>query len=120
MIGSVYDLVDKAAIYQGADWFKEFQIVDPTTKVPYDLTGYSIDSQARLNAQDSLPAITFSCTVSDAPLGKIKLALSHTQTSAIASGSYKYDVEATEPSPSTIVHKVIIPSTVVVISEYTR
>lgn len=120
MIGSVYDLVDKEAIYQGADWFKEFQIVDPTTKLPYDLTGYSIASQARGNAKDSLPAITFSCTVSDAALGKIKLALSHTQTSAIPAGSYKYDVEATEPLPSTIVHKIIIPSVVTVVSEYTR
>ncbi len=36
MIGSVYDLVEKEAIYQGADWFKEFQIVDPTTKLRTD------------------------------------------------------------------------------------
>lgn len=120
MIGSVYDLVDKEAIYQGADWYKEFQIVDPTTKLPYNLTDYVISSRARKNATDSLPTITFTCTVSDATNGKIKLALTNAQTSAIAAGTYKYDVEAAEPSPSSIVHKLIIPSQVVVVAEYTK
>ena len=120
MIGSVYDLVEKEAIYQGADWFKEFQIVNPITKLPYDLTGYIIASQARRSAKDTSPAITFTCTISDATSGKIKLALTNTQTAAIPAGSYKYDVEATEPLPSTIIHKIIIPSTVVVVGEYTK
>lgn len=120
MIGSVYDLVDKEAIYQGADWFKEFQIVDPTTKLPYDLTGYTIASMARNNAKDTTAAITFTCVVSNALEGKIKLSLTNVQTSAIPAGSYKYDVEALEPTPSTIKHKIIIPSQVVVVAEYTK
>lgn len=120
MIGMRYDLLDTEAIYQGADWYKDFQIIDPDTSLPYDLTGYTIESQARKKSTDATATIEFDCSVIDSAEGTIRLSLSNTDTSSIAKGAYKYDVEAAEPSPSTIVHKVIIPSIVQVVEEYTK
>lgn len=120
MIGIQYDLTGAEAIYQGADWYKEFQIIDPSTGLPYNLTGYTIRSQARKKSTDAAASITFTCSVSDASNGVVKLALSNTQTSAVAKGNYKYDVEGVGPTPSTVVHKLIIPSLVTVIEEETK
>jgi hypothetical protein len=120
MIGIRHDLVDDESIYQGADWYKEFQLVNPDTDLPYNLSGFLISSKARKKATDTDAAFTFTCTVSDAAAGKIKLALTNVQTSAIAKpGGYTYDVEAKEVSTS-LVSKVIIPSMVNVVAEYTK
>lgn len=113
MIGMVYDLVDNEAIYQGADWYKEFQLIDPSTGLPYDLTGYTVASQARKGAN----VITFTGTVAAA--GTIRIALTNVQSSAAIKGQYKYDVELTEPAPSAIKHKAILPSLVIVVGEQT-
>lgn len=120
MIGIQYDLVEKEAIYQGADWYKEFQLIDPDTLLPYDLTGYAIASKGRKRSTDVAAAFTFTSTVSDASQGIVKIALTNVQTSAIPKGNYKYDVEASEPAPSSIIHKAIIPSVVQVVEEYTK
>ena len=120
MVGIKYDLIDAEAIFQGADWYKQFQIIDASTKQPYDLTGYTVASAARKTYTDAAPAFIFSCSVVDPANGIIQIALTNDDTSAIPKGNYRYDVELAEPAPSTIIHKPITPSTVQVIEEYTR
>lgn len=120
MIGIQYDLLAKEAVYQGADWEKTFQIIDPVTLSPYNLAGYEITAEARKKYNDVTAAIVFTCAITDEAMGLIKLSLTNAETSAIAKGVYRYDVEAAEPAPSTIKHKPIIPSLVQVVEEYTQ
>lgn len=127
MTGERYDLKGDEAVYKGADWFKEFQLINPDTGEPYDLTDCTVTAEAREYPDDPAPAFVFDATVpaDRAAQGVIRLALDHTATSAIETGgdarrSFHYDAELGEPLPSGKIHKVIIPSTVQVVAEYTR
>lgn len=61
---------------------------------PLNLTGYTVKSQIR-KSYASPTAYDFTATVFSANAGKIRLALTATQTSAIKPGRYLYDVEIT-------------------------
>jgi hypothetical protein len=69
--------------------------------VPVDLTGFSAKMQVRKNTGS--PVIIELSTTNgritiDAANGKITLSLSATDTAALASGMYKYDLDLTSPS----------------------
>jgi len=61
---------------------------------PLNLTGYTVKSQIR-KSYASQTAYDFTATVYSQLAGKIRLALTATQTSAIKPGRYLYDVEIT-------------------------
>lgn len=120
MVGIQYDLIGDEAIFQGADWYKRFQFIDPDTGLPYDLTGYSAKSQARKLSTDTDPAIDFVAVVEDEKQAIVKISLTNLTTSATPKGTYTYDLELIEPSPSAIIHKAVRPSAVEVVDEYTK
>lgn len=62
-----------------------------------DLTGYTVKSQMR-KSYTSSTAYNFTASVYQPTLGKIRLELTSTQTSAIPPGRYLYDIEITSPA----------------------
>lgn len=71
--------------------------------VPFNLTGYSFDSQARENISSVSPAFSFSFVINPdqiANAGKVQMILTNAQTAAIAlngfEGKFIYDVEMTD------------------------
>jgi len=64
-----------------------------------DLSGYTIASQMR-KSYGSSTYYTFTASVYDAAIGKVRLQLTSTQTSAIPAGRYLYDIEITNTSTS--------------------
>jgi hypothetical protein len=71
--------------------------VAATNGQPLDLTGYSVASQLR-KSYSSSTVYTFTSSIFNAAQGKIRLELTHQQTSAIPAGRWLYDVEITSPS----------------------
>lgn len=61
----------------------------------YNLTDYTIRSQMRKSYSSSV-AHNFNASVYDAPTGKIKLALTASESEAIPPGRWLYDVEITQ------------------------
>jgi len=62
-----------------------------------DLTGYTVASQIR-KSYSSSTVYNFSASVYNAATGKIRLQLTNTQSEAIPSGRWLYDVEITSPA----------------------
>lgn len=116
IVGIEYPLEGVEGIYQGADWEKVFQFINPDTKLPYDLSLLTARSQARKKDSDSSPAITFTCSTNQN--GLITLSLNNSQTDAIPKGLYTYDVELV--SGANVVTKVVLPSPVTVYPGYTK
>lgn len=61
----------------------------------YDLTNYTIKSQMRKSYSSSV-AYNFNASVYNASTGKIKLALTASESEAIPPGRWLYDVEITQ------------------------
>lgn len=87
MTAAAYNLV----IDQGADF--AIQLTLSEDGAPKNLTGYSARAQMRAKKTDASPAATFTVTVSDPALGKIKLAMPNATTTTVAPGLYFYDLE---------------------------
>ena len=85
-------------IDQGSD-YSTIVTVSSITGQPLNLTGYTAASQMRKSYSSSL-AHSFTCTVTDASAGKIRLAITATQTEAMSPGRWLYDVEITETATS--------------------
>lgn len=78
---------------QGSD-FSVIVTLNNQNGTPINLTGYTVASQFRKSYQSS-SATSFTATVHDALLGKVRLQLSAAASSAIQPGRYLYDVEVT-------------------------
>ena len=78
-------------IEQGADFAIQLTLSEDGSAK--NLTGYSARAQLRQKKTDASPAATFTCTVTDAPGGKIKMALSNSVTTDLTAGIYVYDLE---------------------------
>lgn len=63
---------------------------------PLNLTGYTVKSQIR-KSYASPTAYNFNATIFAATAGKVRVALTPDQSSAIKAGRYMYDVEITSP-----------------------
>lgn len=79
-------------IDQGTSFYANVQYVDDK-KRPISLVGYDVQSKMRASYNSSNSA-TITTVVTDAANGNIELRLTPTQTSAIKSGRYVYDVQA--------------------------
>ena len=62
--------------------------------VPLNLTGYTVAAQIR-KSYASTTAYSLNATIYSTTAGKIRIALSHTESSAIKAGRYMYDIEIT-------------------------
>lgn len=71
--------------------------VAATNGQPLNLSGYSAASQIR-KSYNSSTNYSFLASIYDAALGKVRLQLTNTQSSAIPAGRWLYDVEITSPS----------------------
>lgn len=81
---------------QGADFQTSLELEDGNGD-RVDLTDYVIYGQIR-RTYKSPTAENFAITIADAPNGIIRIELSATQTAAMKSGRYVYDVYATDES----------------------
>ena len=79
-------------IDQGSTFTANLQYVT-NSKIPVDLTGYSVRSQLR-KSYKSANSATIATTITNASYGNITLSLSSIQTSNLPHGRYVYDVEA--------------------------
>jgi hypothetical protein len=67
--------------------------LDAVTTLPYDLTGYSANSQMKTSYYSSNAVATFVTSISKTPTdGNITLDLTHQETSNISPGRYVYDL----------------------------
>ena len=67
--------------------------LDAVNALPYDLTGYSANSQMKTSYYSSNSIATFATTISNTPTdGNITLNLTHQETANIAAGRYVYDL----------------------------
>lgn len=64
-----------------------------TDRRPYNLSGFTVRSQAKNAYTDIDPIVTFTTEVVDPPSGKIRLSLTDEQTSALEFTKALYDVE---------------------------
>ena len=64
---------------------------------PLDLTGYTVASQMR-KSYGSSTSYNFTSSIYNAVQGKVRLQLTDTQSQAIPSGRWLYDVEIRSPS----------------------
>ena len=102
-------------IDQGSTFTANLQYVT-NSKIPVDLTGYSVRSQLR-KSYKSANSATIATTITNASYGNITLSLSSIQTSNLPHGRYVYDVELT--SSSNVVSR-IVEGIVTVTPEVTR
>jgi hypothetical protein len=68
----------------------------------YNLTGFSVSSQARRSYYSTNPTITFNASIVDASNGVIRLTANSAVTSNIKPGKLVYDVRLTENSSNNV------------------
>ena len=80
-------------IDQGSTFTAKLQYVT-NSKIPVDLTGYTIRSQMRKSYKSANATATLIATVIDASAGNIQLSLDASTTANIKYGRYVYDAKA--------------------------
>ena len=78
-------------IDQGSDFSIQLTIKESGTAK--NLTGYSARAQLRPTITSSTLTATFTCTVTNASGGILKMELGNTATAALQPGQYYYDLE---------------------------
>lgn len=87
MTAATYNLT----IDQGSDFAIQLTLAENGSAK--DLTGYSARAQLRPTKASSTLSATFTCTVTDAAAGIIRMALGNSVTAALSAGIYYYDLE---------------------------
>jgi hypothetical protein len=78
-------------IEQGSDFAIQLTLSEDGSAK--NLTGYSARAQMRQKKTDASAAATFTCTVTDAAQGKVKMALANAITESLTPGIFFYDLE---------------------------
>jgi hypothetical protein len=112
MTAATYNLT----IDQGSDFAIDLVVKD--NDVVKNLTGYSARAQMRNTKSASTVSATFTCTVTAATDGALKMELTNAVSSAISPGKYYYDLELFTDS-DTIVQR-LMQGTVILTPEVTR
>ena len=86
-------------IDQGCDFSITIDVTDAAGNV-LDMTDYTASAQIRKTYSSSSVTATFSTAINEVG-GQVNVSLTSTQTSAIESGRYVYDVNITDASGST-------------------
>ena len=87
MAAGTYNLV----IDQGSDFAITLTLSEDGSAK--DLSNYSARAQLRSKKTSTSVAATFTCTVTDASNGKIKMELGNSVTADLSAGIYYYDLE---------------------------
>jgi len=100
---------EEFTIDQGADVTIELNLVDKNDAVK-NLTGYSLAAKLKknYNSGDS-DTTSFSTIIDNASSGIASISLNNTQTNALKSGRYVYDVELSfqDSSGNTIIERIL-------------
>ena len=89
MVAATFDIEHD----QGSTFQWDITVYDTDGATLLDLSGYTVRSQLRKKYTDTNPSETFTITYPDAVNGIVRLALTATETAALAKGRYYYDVE---------------------------
>jgi len=104
-------------IYTGTDFSQTFVLEDNQTNSVKDLTGYSACAQMK-RYESSLKTADFTIAfANDRTTGKITLSLTSTETLALKSGKYFYDLLLNSPTGTT---ERVVEGTVLVKRSITR
>ena len=96
MAAGKYDIV----IDQGSDFAIEIQVQQDGANTP--LSTHSARAQLRPTPTSTTKTADFTCNITNASQGKIKMSLSNSTTASIANGKYYYDLELVNTSQSTV------------------
>tara|TARA_B100001778_G_scaffold302798_1_gene279706 strand:- start:6 stop:344 length:339 start_codon:yes stop_codon:yes gene_type:complete len=86
--------VSNLLIYQGSDFIIDFT-VENDNGTEFDLTGYSAASLIKKHYTSSTSQTVTTAVVNPTTSGRIQLSLTNSQTAAMKSGRYVYDVVIT-------------------------
>ena len=103
-------------IEQGADFAIQLTLSEDGSAK--DLTGYSARAQMRQKKTDASAAATFTCTVTDASTGKVKMALANSVTAALTPGIFFYDLELFTNSDTNVTR--LLEGQATVVAEVTK
>ena len=78
-------------IEQGADFAISLTLTEDGSAK--DLSDYSARAQMRSKKSSTTVAATFTCTITDAGEGKVKMAMGNSTTKDLSPGMYFYDLE---------------------------
>ena len=112
MAAGKYDIV----IDQGSDFAIEVQIQQNSANV--NLSTHSARAQLRPTPTSSTKTADFTCSITNASQGKIKMSLGNRATANIANGKYYYDLELVNSSDSSVTR--LIEGVARVTPEFTR
>ena len=96
MAAGKYDIV----IDQGSDFAIEVQIQQNSANV--NLSTHSTRAQLRPTPTSSTKTADFTCSITNASQGKIKMSLGNSVTANISNGKYYYDLELVNSSDSSV------------------
>lgn len=96
MAAGTYDLV----IDQGSDFAIEVAISEDGSVTPIET--HSARAQLRPSPTSSTKTADFTCTITNAAQGKLKMSLTNSQTASISSGKYYYDLELVNTSSGSV------------------
>ena len=96
MAAGKYDIV----IDQGSDFAIEVQIQQNSANV--NLSTHSARAQLRPTPTSSTKTADFTCSITNATQGKIKMSLGNSTTASISNGKYYYDLELVNSSDSSV------------------
>lgn len=89
------------AVDQGSDWTMSVTYADPTTKVPYNLTGYTARMFIKAQVGDVSPLLQLTTAngkiTVDGPNGKLTVTMSNTETDTLPELAF-YDLELIAPA----------------------
>ena len=103
-------------IDQGSDFAIDLVVSDDGTVK--NLTGYSARAQMRNTKSATAVAATFTCTVTAATDGALKMELPNATSSGISPGKYYYDLELY--TANNVVVSRLMQGTVILTPEVTR
>lgn len=112
MAAATYNLV----IDQGSDFAIDL-VVKESGSVK-DLTNYSARAQLRTKKDATDTAASFTCTVTSASEGKLKMELGNSTSTGISAGRYYYDLEIFTSNDTTV--KRLLQGEVTLNQEVTR
>ena len=103
-------------IDQGSDFALDLVVKD--SGVVKNLTGYSARAQMRSTKSASSVSATFTCTVTNASGGALKMELPNATSSALSAGKYYYDLELYTANDAIVAR--LMQGTVILTPEVTR
>lgn len=96
MAAGNYDIV----IDQGADFSLQIAIAQDGTAI--NLSNHTASAQLRPTPSSDTLTATFTCSITDAANGVLKMSLGYATTANISSGKYYYDLELYNSSSNTM------------------